>query len=222
MTATDAEHAADDWLDQQEALADERDAQEHDGWTASELHADLERHITARVDDERFTVDSMEKADWAVRKIARERRRLAEARELAKAERSRIDEWEAEQTQRCETATAFFEDLLQNYHRRLLDDDPKAKTVRLPSGELVARKLPDSLICDGGDDTIEWTEQHEPDAVVVRKTVDRSKMKRRLGVGSNERPEGFEAIDPATGEVVPGFWFQVGAVSFKVRTDVDQ
>lgn len=211
----------DEWTDEQEALADERDAQENDGWTAAEMHADLEQHLTANRSGGPFVVDSMEKADWAVRKIARERRRLAEAKDLAKAERARIDEWEAEQTKRCDDACAFFEDLLQNYHRRLLDDDPKAKTVRLPAGELVARKLPDSLICDGGDDSIAWAEEHAPDTVVVRKTVDRAKLKRRLGLGPVERAEGFEAIDPTSGEVVPGFWFQIGTVTFKVRTDVE-
>lgn len=210
----------DEWTDEQSALSDERDRQ---AASVGAMYDDLEDRITGPAPVEGFTVDSLERADWAVRKIARSRRRLAEAKELAAAERKRIDEWEAEQVARCQSATEYLEELLTRYHRDVLKDDPKAKTIRLPAGELVARKLPDALVCDGGVDCIAWAELNAPDTVAVRKTVDRSKMKRRLVVGSTERPEGFEAIDPSTGQVVPGFWWtQVDEVSFKVRTDVDQ
>lgn len=187
----------------------------------AELHEDLEEHMTgfpAATSDERFVVDTLEKADWAVRKIARERRRLDTVLEVAAAERKRIDEWETEQRARSEQSTLFLLDMLERFHREQLDDDPKAKTIRLPAGELVARKNPDTLICDGGEDTIEWAEANAPDTVVVRKAIDRAKLKRRLGVGPTERPEGFEAIDPGTGEVIPGAWFQIGVVKFTVKT----
>lgn len=192
-----------------------------------ELYDELEDHITATVDDapdqqsETFTIDTLEKADWAVRKIARERRRLAEERDLASCERARIDEWEAEQIERRTTATQYLEELLARYHRSVLDDDPKAKTIRLPSGELVSRKQPDSIVCDGGEDTIEWAEANAPELVIVKKSIDRSKAKQRLAPSDDEHAEGFTAVDPATGEVVAGLWFKRGDVRFSVKTDAD-
>lgn len=193
-----------------------------------ELYDDLTDHMTTVTEagpptgDGVFVVDSLEKADWAVRKVAQARRHLAEAADLANSERARIDEWLADQTARCEQKTAFFEELLARYHRDLLVDDPKAKTVRLPSGDLVARKQPDSLVVDGGDDTIEWVGIRFPDAVVVKRTVDKNALKRKLVAGENDRVEGTEAVDPETGQVVPGVWFKVGEVSFKVTTDGDR
>lgn len=147
------------------------------------------------------------------------RRKLEQALEVARAERARIDAWIAGQEERAEQACAFFEDLLQRFHRRQLDEDPKAKTIRLPAGELVARKQPDTLVWDGGEDTIEWAETNAPELVVVKKSIDRVKARQRLGMSNVETPDGFEAVDPTTGQVVGGCWFRPGDVKFTVKTE---
>lgn len=191
---------------------------------SAELYDDLTDHMTGDAPTaEGFTVDSLESADWAVRKIGQHRRRYAAAVDVATAEQGRIVEWLAEQEQRCEQATSYLVELLARYHHDLLVDDPKAKTVRLPSGELIARKRPDSLLIDESDEhvdeTFAWCEANLPEAVVVRKSFDKNTLKRKLRPSATEMVgDGFRAIDPATGELVPGVMFKVGEVSFKVET----
>lgn len=189
----------------------------------SEMYDDLEDHIVdapaADTDASgQFVIDTLEKADWAVRKIGRARRQLAQASELAQAERARIDAWETDAIGRCENDTEFLEDLLHRYHRSLLDADPKAKTIRLPSGELVARKQPDVLVYDGGEDTVEWAEANAPDVVVVKKSVDRTAAKSYFTVTDVEKPEGFVVVHPETMETVPGCWARIGDIKFSVKT----
>lgn len=188
-----------------------------------ELYDDLTDALTADAtwntgegESQTFVIDSLEKADWAVRKIGQARRRYAEQKELARAEVERITEWAEAMAQRCEHDCSFFEELLARYHRDVLRDDPKAKTIRLPSGELVARKKPDSLVTDGGVDTLVWAREH--DATIVHESVDKNTLKRLLAPSENVRPEGAEAVDKATGEVVPGVWFKTGETAFTVKT----
>lgn len=194
-----------------------------------ERYEELEdRILQAAPEDGRdgFTIDNLEKAEWAVRKIARARRHLAEAKELAHAEQSRIVEWLADEEHRYQQSVEFLEELLARYHRHVLDDDPKAKTIRLPGGELVARKAPDSLLIDESDeridDTYAWLEANEPAAIVTRRSIDKPTLKRKLVASDKPESGGFLAMDPVTGEVVPGVLFRLGETAFRVKTDGDQ
>lgn len=173
-----------------------------------ELYDDLENHLTADAPDGQpdgvpFVVDSLERADWAARKVARARRILAEAELVAEAEQRRIGEWIDDRRARCEQDTEFLLGLLESYHRKRLDDDPKVKTISLPGGAtLVARKSPDSLVVEDEAAAIEWCHEFCSAAVVVTERLDKPTLKRAVGL-----------ID------APGVRLQAGEVTFKVKTD---
>lgn len=182
-----------------------------------DVYQDLEDHLTAHAtwdtaegDGVAFVIDSLERADWAARKVAQARRRLAEAEMVADAELARVQDWIQHQRDRCENDTMFLLDLLERYHRTELDDDPKRKTISLPGGaSLVARKAPDSLVVEDEAAAVAWCEANQPDAVVVLKKLDKPALKRVLS----------GTLDPATGELVPGLAVQTGEVKFSVKTD---
>lgn len=191
-----------------------------------ELYDDLDEHLTAtwntgEGESATFTIDSLDKAEWAARKIARARRRLAEAEDLANAERTRIDQWLGDQQARCDQDCGFFEELLARFHRDRLADDPKARTIRLPSADLVARKRPDSIVVDESDEhvdaTFAWCEANLPSAVVVRRSFDKNVLKRAL-FPSVDGEVGVVQARTSDGELVPGVAFKVGEVSFTVKT----
>jgi phage host-nuclease inhibitor protein Gam len=192
------------------------------------MHESLEDHLEAAHDagienaDESgmFAIVDLDRADWAVRKLARRRRKFADAEQVAAAEIARVTAWLNDQRRRHEADTAFLTSLLEAFHRRMLDEDPKAKTVRLPAGELVARKAPDKLVTDP-ETFIAWAKEHELTALIrVKEDVDAKTAKVRLGMSADEPDdEGrVRAIDPTTGVVVDGAWFVPGQVGFTVRT----
>lgn len=164
---------------------------------------------------EAFRIDTLAQADWAARKVAQARRRLAEAEDVAAAQIERINAWLAEQRQRCDRDTVFLTGLLERFHRERLADDPKAKTIDLPSGAvLVARKQPDCWTFDD-DQFVEWARTGYPDAVRVRTSVevDRTVAKKLPVVDG-------QVVAPS-GEVVPGVEVTPGEVRFTVKTEVD-
>lgn len=89
-----------------------------------------------------WTIDSLDIADWALRKIAVLKKKNDEIHQLAKREHDRIAEWEAKETKSNQESIAFFEQKLTEYLYELRKEDPKAK-VKTPYGIVSTRKQPD-------------------------------------------------------------------------------
>ena len=85
---------------------------------------------------ERFRITNDSQANWALRKIADARKKLARDQETAKAEIERIQQWlkmsESEAARTEERMTA----LLHEYYAPQFQTDPKTKTYKLPSGKV--------------------------------------------------------------------------------------
>lgn len=186
-----------------------------------ELYDDLDEYLTGDVDalqeqaPERFAVTDLATADWAVRKIARARRRFADAKLLADAQLERTREWIAAEQHRLDTDTAYLTGLLEAFHRRTLDEDPKAKTIRLPSGTLVARKQPDVVDVTDVDAFVAWASDGHNDLLRTKVEPDKTAIKNTLGAAET----GLVHV-PDTGELVPGLTWRDGDVKFSVDTEV--
>jgi phage host-nuclease inhibitor protein Gam len=92
---------------------------------------------TAEIEaQERFRITNDSQANWALRKIADARKKLARDQETAKAEIERIQQWlkmsESEAARTEERMTA----LLHEYYAPQFQTDPKTKTYKLPSGKV--------------------------------------------------------------------------------------
>lgn len=158
---------------------------------------------------DRFVIDGPKTADWALRKLARIRGRIADNEALAAAEMARITEWLEAENGKLAHDVNFFEGLLTEYHRHVLADEPDRKTVALPGGKLVARKQPDRW--EFGDDFVAWAQAHIPELVRVKVEPDRAAAKKHLTA------LGAAAVDVRTGEVVPGVTVEPGDVRFSVE-----
>ena len=159
---------------------------------------------------EGFRVRDLGSANWSMRKLQAIRSRQAELEDFARAEIERISVWLAEELDRHEKQADRFEGLLIDYHRHLLAEDDKRKTVRLPGGSLKARKSPDQWEIDT-ERFLPWAEKERPDLIRIKKEVDRAATKRVLIA-----PEGADYAVTADGEFVPGVHVEVGAVQFSV------
>ena len=148
---------------------------------------------------------------WALRKLAKVRARQDEVRALAERQRAvvmaavarhlrPIDDWEADQAERLGHDGAYFEGLLTEWHRKVLAEGPRQKTVRLPHGERVARKAPDRFEVDD-EAFVAWAKQAAPALVRVKEEPDRQALR---GYFSGAKP-GQVLADRATGEVLGDF-----------------
>lgn len=146
---------------------------------------------------ERFRIASKEQANWALRKIARIEADIAEVNGVAEAEIARINAWRNEQLAGCDKNKEFFIGLLHEYHDLLLADNPKAKTVKLPYGTLKMRALPPEIERDE-EALLEWVKTNKPQFVIVTEKTNWAELKKVLEIKSDG------ALDPETGEVLPG------------------
>lgn len=173
----------------------------------------------------RFKVSDVASADWALRKLAKVRTRQEEVRTIAERQRSAImasvarylepiNDWEAAQAERLGRDEAYFEGLLTEWHMEVLAEDPRQKTLRLPHGELTARKAPDRFEVDE-EAFLAWAKQAAPALVRVKEEVDRQALRKHF---AGAEP-GQELVDPATGEVLGCARLVAGEVRYKVLVD---
>lgn len=179
----------------------------------------LDACLAAALDDpdapSSFAVDNADRANRAVRKIGAIQAELAAGEALYRLERERLEAWIADERMRAERALDWLTTLTAGYHAVVLDEDPKRKTIRLPAGDLVARKQPDVWTVTAPEDLIAWAEQSGWDEVIRRRDpeVDRAAMKKAF------RPAGEGAVTP-DGEAVPGVVIVEGETSYSVKPRV--
>lgn len=160
---------------------------------------------------ERFQVKDKEQAEWCLRQISRLMREQDEIESIAQAQIEKITTWKNDQTESIQKSISFFENLLIDYHRQVLQKDPKAKTIKLPSGRLEARKAQPEYLRDK-ETMLPWVEQNRPEYIVVKKDIDWSGLKKVL------KFQNGTGIDPDTGEVVPGLNVVDRGINFRVKT----
>jgi hypothetical protein len=160
---------------------------------------------------EHWKVDGIRSADWAVRKLAELRAARAERVALVAAETARLQEWLTEEGQKDAPVLAYFEAVLREWHQEQLEVNPKAKTISLPSGKLVARKNPASFRVDP-EQFLPWALEHRPEWVRTKVEPAVAAVKKAVDV----------AYDPETGEAIPGLVIEPGEVKFEVKIEKEQ
>ncbi len=151
---------------------------------------------------EQFIVDDEQKANWALRKM----RQLTEKKEasiqLAETEIERIKTWLEEVNGELQSSIDFFTSLLAAYHRQVLEQDPKAKTIKLPYGQLKMRAQQPEFRRDN-DKLLawmkrEWVSEMQEDFIKTIESPNWAELKKYLEIA------GDKMVDPGTGLVVDG------------------
>ena len=128
--------------------------------------------------DAGFLIDTQEKATWAARKILQAEGRINERSELAKSYKSRIDRWLAEANRRDEASIESLSSLLTPYLRDELAGSTKRRSIDLLGARLGFRKLPERIEVVDPEKAISYCETNHPEAVVVKKDLSRSELRR--------------------------------------------
>lgn len=138
---------------------------------------------------DRFTVHDVQTAEWAMRRVQQMRAQLDDDEQYA----ATVAAWIVGQREREANNERWLVEQLESWHRHLLDEDDRRKTVRLPSGELKARKLPDTVHIAEPDEFC--AAYADTELVRTRMTPDLNAVKREV----LKRGMTFEGV-----EVVPG------------------
>jgi len=149
----------------------------------------------------KFTVSNLEQADWAVRKIARIEAEREDAKAAAQTMITKITSWLEEEEQKATKNREYFDSLLEDYHRRMLIEDPKKKTIKLPNGKLKLYKQRRRWSYNE-EVLLAWLNEYRPEWTYtppVKVVPDKEKIKSGVGVDELGR-----VIDPETKNVIPG------------------
>lgn len=168
------EGSFDSFIDRALVLAADTGVSPAEAAAAVETYVDsdeaLRDDVRTALDVARFRVETIGHAEWAMRRLAEAEARLDEINRQANEWVAEIEAWAAREAARPEATAAYFRGLLEEYGRAVRADDPKAATVRLPSGsiESTARK-PAPKIVDP-DALVAWAQTNRPDVVETTTT----------------------------------------------------
>ena len=162
----------------------------------------------------KFTIETKEQVIWALRKIAAIERARKESQLAAQAEMDRIKNWLAEEERRADQAREYLDYLLEDYHRRQLVKNPKAKTIKLPHGELQLRAQQPEFTRDEVA-LMAWARENRPGFIIKpplpEPMLDWAGLRKALKIVEGK------AIDPLTGEVIPGITVTKRQSKFQIK-----
>lgn len=163
--------------------------------------------------DERgaFTVDSVDKAAWAMRRYVRVVEQINTIADQALVERRRIDEWEAKVTEPLHRDRDFFESLLRNY--ALAERAEGRKSTILPNGKVTTRAGSWRIDVQDKEQLLAWARSNDPELirVTVTESVNVDVLKRKYAdmelpsdVDTDAHGASEELTHPDSGELIPG------------------
>jgi hypothetical protein len=136
--------------------------------------------------------------------LARIRRDIDAVLDQAESEMERIIDWRNAHCDALEGREAHVLSRLAAWHEAVLRDDPSRKTISLPSVKLSARVQQPEWDYDA-DVFTAWALEHDPSLLRIVESVDKTAAKKRLVIPDDAQPgDEVTAVDPRTGEVVPG------------------
>jgi Bacteriophage Mu Gam like protein len=99
----------------------------------------LEVENTEQSEKESFRITNIESLNWVFRKLAALSAKEKDVKQLADAERERINDWENRELVALHSDKNYFESLVSAYHAKQLEENPKAKTLSTPFGKSKSR-----------------------------------------------------------------------------------
>lgn len=163
-----------------------------------------------------FVITDLNGLNWAFRKMSAIQAKQNEVKQLAQAERDRIDKWEKKECAAFEDDLAFFAHKITEYHASVLAEDSKAKSIKTPYG--IAKSTTSKAAPEKVDESalIEYAKTNELDFVEVetKEKLKWAELKKTLKVAEFN---GEQVVIDADGQVVPGVIVKPETVSFKVE-----
>jgi len=151
---------------------------------------------------ERFKIETLEAANWALRKLAAINAEEKKINNLKDKEISRIENWAKDELDKLSNSRQFFEGLLTEYFIKQRELDPKFK-ISTPYGKVTARKQQPKWNYDE-DKVVNWLLQNDKELVRVKYEPDKNGIKKKYKiVGTNVVTDDGEIVEGITVEERP-------------------
>ena len=127
---------------------------------------------------EKFEVNSLSSADWALHKIKELEAVIKQNMDFAESEKIRLEQWLESENRKYQESIEYFNGLLSRYLQELRKDNPKAK-ISTPHGTVSTRKNPKQWTYS--DDVLAELEEKEMfEFIRIKKEVDKKELKKVL------------------------------------------
>lgn len=159
-----------------------------------------------------FVVDSMEKADWVLGKIAKCRARMQENEVYAKKQIEKFTTWLEEVNAMENESISYFEIVLQPYLESAIAGTKK-KSVKLPNGTIGFRRSTNFVKDDNA--LLDYLKGNAPAYVKVKESVDWANFKKTCKVDGNK-------LVTEDGEIVPAVTVEeVNTIYTKINEELE-
>ena len=159
--------------------------------------------------EESFKITDTGKANWALRKIAEEKKEIEELKKIADKEIERINKWLENESKNHENSIQYFEGLLMSY---LIAEDKKK--MSLPYGKFNFKKQ--HPLYERNEELV--LKQVDEKYVKVKKSLDWANLKKALEFKKDETNRTI-AVDTETGEVIQGIVVTDRPDKFEVKIE---
>lgn len=160
-----------------------------------------------------FVVDSMEKADWVLSKIAKCRARMQENEAYAKKQIEKFTTWLDEVNAMENESISYFENVLKPYLESAIVGTKK-KSVKLPNGTIGFRRSTNFVKDDSA--LLDYIKSNAPAYVKIKESVDWTGFKNTCKVDGNK-------LVTEDGEIVPAVTvMEVNTLYTKINEEIEQ
>ncbi|BAD63903.1 phage-related protein [Shouchella clausii KSM-K16] len=175
--------------------------------------AEIEELEGQELSEERFKITDQESLNWAFRKIAALKTQMEETDAIAAKEIERIHLWAAEQHKPVKQSIEFFEGLITQYHMQLLEENPKAKTLKTPHGKSKSTTRKPAPVAMDKSKLLEHVKEAGM-TEFIKEDIRWGDFKKTLNV---EVVKGKVVIVDSLGQRVEGVELDQGGTTFKVE-----
>ncbi len=158
---------------------------------------DLTKYVDELFPEEKepqgFTIDTQQKAEWALDKIARAEGRIQRFRDAVTAAKARLDQRLEEVTKADLNTVERLGAMVRPWAEVEIAKIGNRKSVKLLGGTVGFRQSPARLEVTDPNAAIAWLEANQPASVRVKKEVDKVNVK-ELVMAGGEVPPGCELV----------------------------
>lgn len=151
-----------------------------------------------------FTIQDLDSANWAFRKLAAIERKRNEIQELADREIERIKDWQNQEEESLNNSKEFFEGLLTEYYVKQKEIDPNFK-ISTPYGKVSSRKQQPKWNYED-EKVLNWLKENDTELIRIKEEINKAELKKKYQVvGKEVVTEDGEIVEGITIEERPDF-----------------
>lgn len=183
-----------------------------------DLYDELQDSYGLDEEQSAFTIDDMEKASWASRKLLGDEAEKQRIKAWGEREIARIQGIVYRHTTSIDNRMGFLTGHLHSYLNRLIQTgEIKKKSLDLPGGKIAVRSGKDKIVIEDEDAVIAYLEAaDETSPIKIKKSV----LKTELAKVTT--PKGSAVLLDATGEPLPGTHIEPATEAFSFKPALEE